>query len=314
MPGCYEFICSCLPAAVSLALGRVKEPLSEIRLRADRPVQLLSGWESGWLTGNGMSREKKDALFVSGAQLSEILFRASGGSMQSAMETLAAGYLPLPGGGRLGAAGNAGMEGGRVRSVYAVNALCFRIPGEYPFAAEPILRRVKFPASLLLAGKPMSGKTTVLRSLLGSLAQGMRVAVADERGEFDPLPERAVSADRLGYPKAEAITLATRSLSPELILCDELSPAEEGAVRAALFSGVPLVASIHAGSREELMRREWVRRMLGDGLFEWTAFVRNGKVEEILRVWDGDGAADSGVFSADSCRDGRGGKGGRKAL
>ena len=62
------------------------------------------------------------------------------------------------------------------------------------------------------------------RSLsLGRFASGRRVAIVDERGElggFDLGP----CADILrGYPKETGLEVALRTLSPEVIVCDELS-------------------------------------------------------------------------------------------
>lgn len=59
-----------------------------------------------------------------------------------------------------------------------------------------------------------------------------------------------------GCPKGEGILMALRSLSPDLILCDEVGKEEEiRAVSMALNSGVPVVATIHASTLEELLAR-----------------------------------------------------------
>ena len=307
MTQCQVFALSCLPSGLARAFEKVlaSTSVSELRLRVGRPVQLICGWESFWLSPNGISRFPGDGLTLSERELDEILFRASGESMQSGMDTIAKGYLPLPGGGRLGVAGAAQLSGETPVSVHSVGSLVFRFPEHFPKAADPILRTVRFPSSLLIAGPPLSGKTTLLRALIGRLAQGTRIAVANERGEFSPLPKEAVSADLLtGYPKALAIEIAVRSLSPEMIVCDELSPGEEKAVMAALFSGVPLAASVHAGSVDELYRREWIRRMIEAGAFQTLALVQKGQVEEIRYVEDR--AADTFRGNACSGRNGSG--------
>ncbi len=280
-----EFTRNCLPASVSLAAERAeKRTLYELRLRAGQPVQWI-GSESGWLAGNGrLLPIPEGGLVTTQAMLEETLFCATGRSMQSAMESICKGYVPLPGGGRLGVAGTASTGEGRVLAVHTISALCFRFPGYLPDAADRLLEQIHFPSSLLIAGPPMSGKTTILRALIGRLARGMRLSVLDERGELTPLPAGAVSADLLtGYPKAEAMMLAVRSLSPELMICDELSPGEAAAVSASLYSGVPLVATVHAGSIGELLRREWTARLLREGAFEKVVLLTGmGKMGELL--------------------------------
>lgn len=307
-----SFIRNCLPASVALAAERAeKRTLYELRLRADQPVQWI-GSESGWLGGNGrLLPTPEGALVTTRAMLEETLFRATGRSMQSAMAGICKGYVALPGGGRLGVVGTASTDDGQVLAVHTISALCFRFPGHIPEAADGILEQMTFPASLLIAGPPMSGKTTILRALIGRLAHGMRLAVLDERGELTPLPEGAVTADLLtGYPKAAAMTLAVRSLSPELMVCDELSPQEADAVSASLYSGVPLVATVHAGSIAELLRRKWTARLLREGAFEKVVLLTGrGRMGALLDgyalgasggrylpdpVWSGDGAAGVG--------------------
>ena len=295
----FGWLSDCLPPAAARAVFRAMErgQVYELRLRAGKPAQLLAAYGRGWLKPDGTFGRPEEAITPTAAQLDETLFRASGRSMQSAMETVCQGFLPLPGGARLGIAGQAALADGHPVSVHTVQGLSFRFPAYIPAAADPLLRAVRFPDSLLIAGKPMSGKTTLLRALAARLAQGMKLAVLDERGELTPLPPPALSADLVtGYPKAAAIELAVRTLSPELLLCDELSPREAEAVLSALQSGVPLVASVHAGSIQELIRRDWVRKLLDAGAFAHIALVASGKVE---RVVDTDGlSADFGGFSS----------------
>ena len=116
----------------------------------------------------------------------------------------------------------------------------------------------------------------------------MRVALIDSRGELgcicdsggslgDTCGSRAASSsvpfgaliDRYdGYSKADGIAQATRVLSPELIVCDEIGGEEE--VRAILETqntGVPLLASAHAPSYEALLRRPHIRELIENAVF-----------------------------------------------
>ena len=71
-----------------------------------------------------------------------------------------------------------------------------------------------------------------------------------------------------GYPKAEGIAIATRTLSPELIVCDEIGDERE---IAALFEvqrcGVPLIASAHAGEIGDIFCRPAIARLAESGAF-----------------------------------------------
>jgi stage III sporulation protein SpoIIIAA len=59
-----------------------------------------------------------------------------------------------------------------------------------------------------------------------------------------------------GYPRGLGIEIATRALSAEVIVCDEIGDYVEAmALVSSHNCGVPLIASAHAGSVEELLRR-----------------------------------------------------------
>jgi stage III sporulation protein AA len=52
------------------------------------------------------------------------------------------------------------------------------------------------------------------------------------------------------------VEIATRSLSAQVIVCDEIGDTDEAlTLISSHHGGVPLIASAHAGSPEELLRR-----------------------------------------------------------
>ena len=93
-----------------------------------------------------------------------------------------------------------------------------------------------------------------------------------------------------GLPEAEGLSHAVRCLSPEYIVCDELGENDLSAIRAASFSGVALIASIHAGSVHELCCRPLCREILSLGAFETVALLHGRsaptKVEKLFLAGD----------------------------
>ena len=66
------------------------------------------------------------------------------------------------------------------------------------------------------------------------------------------------------------IEIATRTLSPEVIFCDEIGSADEArAILSAQNSGVPLIATAHAENREMLLRRPNIRTLYDNGIFRY---------------------------------------------
>lgn len=143
--------------------------------------------------------------------------------------------------------------------------------------------------SLIVCGKPLSGKTTVLRDIARILGDTRRVAVVDTRGEIAgvyggvPALDIGENTDVLnGYSRGEGIMCALRSLSPEVIICDEIGgDAEE--IRQCMNCGVKLIVSAHAGSICELMSRPALQGLLP--LFERAALLEErGRLSELADI------------------------------
>ena len=262
---------ACLPPPLACELRRMEagnpalfEGMGELRLRAGR-LAVLS------LFGRQVTipvRVEEEALIES--------FRALCGESVYLQESfLREGFFSFEGM-RVGVAGRAVTEDGLVVGVAAPRSLCIRIPHRVRGAGDGALRHFLSHggrAGMLIYSPPGVGKTTLLADLSLSLATGpppREVTVIDTRGELsDPTSCPAAHMDLLtGYPIAKGVLHATRSLCPDVILCDELGTEEEAeAILSVAGCGVPLVATAHAGTRAELVRRPPIRRLLEAGIF-----------------------------------------------
>jgi stage III sporulation protein AA len=165
-----------------------------------------------------------------------------------------------------------------------ISSLSIRIPRLCEGAALPVLPGLLEegrPVSTLLLSPPGGGKTTLLRDLVRLLSRGdglaepVRVALVDERGELAavcqgrPQLEVGPHTDIMdGCPKALAVPMLLRAMSPQVIALDELAlPEDVEAVRAAAGCGVVLLATVHAASVAELSARPLLRGVLESGVF-----------------------------------------------
>ena len=252
---------------------RFYEKLSEIRLRANRYMSLT-------VEGKNLPIP----YIYTAADLSQLLRKCCENSVYAYAESLREGYVTYQGS-RVGVAGRAVMEEGVIVGVDHVSSLVFRIPhlvlGAGDVAAD-VFRRLGGREGVLIYSAPGVGKTTLLRDLAFQLSTGknaIRVALVDCRGELSSLDfgEKAMIDVLRDYPKAEGIEIATRTLSPEVVICDEIGGYDEAeSILAVQNCGVPLIASAHASSYEELIKRAPVRLLLECGVFG--AFV--GVVQE----------------------------------
>ena len=232
--------------------------LEEIRLRTERRVYFTVGKD-------GRKQNIMLDVRISHGELTKIFDRMCDGSLYAYSESIIKGYISVGCGIRVGVCGRASVESGRIVGVYSVSSLNLRMPCHCAPIDErlgtAVAECVRRTEGVLIYSPPAQGKTTLLRSLCTRLTSGarpMRVALVDTREEFGFLAnEHELSVDVLtGYPKAEAIAIATAFMNPEVIICDEIgSPDEAKSIAAAQNCGVPLIATAHGEDICSLMRR-----------------------------------------------------------
>lgn len=285
----------------------IKRRTQEIRLRVNRPVCLCCTGTTYFLNQSGRLTcwPDPDMMIAERKDLEESFRNLCSYSIYSHENEIKNGYITLSGGHRAGICGTAVLQSGSVGGMRDISSINLRISREIEGAADLLLDGLgdRLGGGLLLAGAPSSGKTTILRDIARQLSGGARgsmkkVAVIDERGEIAgtymgaPQNNLGYCCDVLnGYPKAEGILLAVRSLSPEVIICDEVgSDAEVAAVEQGLNTGVTLIASIHAGSTGELMKRKQAQDLMKTGAFGNIALLSGdgepGKLAGIYKAGD----------------------------
>ncbi len=257
--------------------------LQELRLRRARASSLTVGGRNILLSVCLTSEELRCA------------FRSlAGGSVYAVAGAISHGYLPLPHGFRAGAVGRAVCENGRILSVADIDSIVIRVPHAVTDAAVLTERLFRLHhKGILIFSPPGIGKTTALRYLAKALSCGkdaFRVVVIDEREEFAPLASLAdAQLDLLrGYPKADGLLLAARTLSPELMIADEIgSDAECRALLSVALLGVPMIASAHAAEAHELFVRPSMRALLESGVFPYlVGLTRTEEGQVVERVYE----------------------------
>ena len=83
-----------------------------------------------------------------------------------------------------------------------------------------------------------------------------------------------------------------RTLSPELIVCDEIGgEAESDAIRMSLNAGTAVLATAHAGNLTALTRRPQIRALIEEGAFDYLVQLEGQeapcRIKEVRRVGEG---------------------------
>lgn len=253
--------------------GVPTDGLEEIRVRTGKPVALHYGRETSFLSRNGgLCAEPEGAYSAQKSDVEECVEKLCRGSVYAFLDEIKNGYITTEEGDRVGISGTMVTDGEEIVNVRDIAALNFRFAREVTGAADllmPYLVRDGELQSTLVISAPQFGKTTLLRDAARQLGEKYKVAVIDERNEIAAM-SRGVSHYDLGIhtevlagcPKDRGIFMALRSLSPQVIITDELGGDRDlEAVRRALNCGVSVLASMHAGSIAQLARKKEAREI-----------------------------------------------------
>jgi stage III sporulation protein AA len=303
------------PPNIRTILAKIPEEahsrVLEIRLRVNQPLELVFGDSSAWLRPDGGTTSRNMETFRLGqADLKAVMNSFTAGSFYALEETIAQGYIALPGGHRVGIAGFTLCEAGRVRLIRNISSLNFRIARSIRGIARPILpwlwEKGRFLKTLLLS-PPAAGKTTLLREIVRMVSNGVpelsipgiRVGVADERSEIagcflgEPQLDVGSRTDVLdGCPKREGVYLLLRAMNPQLIATDEIGAGGDlQIIEDIINTGVSFLATAHACNLQEAAGRPGLKKILDTGMVQRLVCLSNrmgvGTVESIKAGVDG---------------------------
>ncbi len=292
---------SCLPDDMHRSIlqidDKVLNRLEEIRIRVSGPVALLTDQREIFL-----KRSLDHTLYIPDmTEMKEILERVTKSSVYAYLEDIRNGFITVEGGHRIGIGGQAVMKNDSITHMKEIGFFNIRIAGEKKGISDalyPQLIEGDTFQNTLIVSPPQAGKTTLLRDITRNVSNHLqkgKITLIDERGEIAavyrgiPQNDVGIRTDVLtGIPKWEGIFLAIRSLSPTVIVTDELGSSKEvEAVFTALHSGVKLITTVHGRDEQELMHRADLRPLFQYHVFRKIIVLDAGCKGRIAKIIDG---------------------------
>ncbi len=282
-----------LPQELASELSERKEfdEAEELRIRAEKRVMFYA-----------RGREYILGYIPSMQTVRKLIFAFSEHSVTAFFDELKQGFFTVGKGVRIGVAGRIVCENGAVKMIRDYSSVNIRFPREFIGISRPLLKYTRQDGrimSTLIVSAPQHGKTTLLRDMIRAASEGegylpQKCAVVDERSEISGglCFDLGLRTDvLLGCPKAEGMSMALRSLSPQVIATDEIGGERDlESIFEAALSGVKILATAHASSFEELMQRDHYAQLFRRGVIERVILLSEsmgrGTVEQIC---DSDG-------------------------
>ncbi|UII54809.1 stage III sporulation protein AA [Cytobacillus spongiae] len=249
--------------------------VEEIRLRINRPIEITMNGSPQFLS---YIFQPEDAI--------QLMNKVSHFSIYTMEEELKRGYVTIAGGHRVGLAGKVILENGMVKAIRDLSSFNIRIAREKIGIAEgiiPYLYNAGYKHTMII-GPPQTGKTTLLRDMARIISSGderkgrkaAKVGIVDERSEIagclNGIPQLTFGprVDVLdSCPKAEGMMMMIRSMSPDVLIVDEIGRKEDGeAIMEAVNAGITLMMTTHGTSIEDVKKRPTLKPLIEIGIFE----------------------------------------------
>lgn len=285
-----SYFISLFPDALNKAFSNldfgIKGKINEIRLRRGKPIIIYVSDKPYFIEYAARLSDKLNdgCMKISENDFDYICDRLCNNSYHTNMSSLIDGYVTVKNGSRVGVASTAVIKNGEIHSVKDISSLNIRISHEYKNCALEIMDYVCLAGlkSIIVAGKPASGKTTFLRDYArqissGYFPSGKKVAIVDERRELAGNFDVGINTDVLtGFPKAKGIEMAVRTLSPELIICDEIGNINElEAIKNGFSSGVSFAVSVHIRDDAQIFSNKIVTSLVGTMQFDYIVLLKS---------------------------------------
>lgn len=300
MDNVYEFV-ELMPKRLKSIFNSLDKEIlcsiSEIRIRRRKPLIIYIQNDIYFIssiTNYLVNKYTNSCVIVDDESFNIIIDRICNNSYHTKMNTMIKGYITTSKGSRVGIASSAVYRDKDISIINDISSLNIRISHSFDGISKEILDLVTKEklTSFIVAGKPSGGKTTLLRDIAKLISSTyknyyLKTAVIDERGELSSGFNLGINTDVLKYfDKPKGIEIATRTLSPDVIICDEIGNISEAqSVVDGFYTGVKFIVSVHMEDVNEIYLNPVVKTLINSRQFDYIVLLKNYTQEyEIINL------------------------------
>lgn len=264
----------------------VLRDITEIRIRRNKPLIMYIKNKLYFISIDGklLSCYSQNCILVDDEQFEFITDRLCNNSYHTNMNSMIDGYVTTKSGCRVGIASTAVYKNSALSCVKDISSINIRISHEILNCSRELLNTLYIDdtPSVIVAAKGAGGKTTLLRDMARLLSGGYnskykKIAIVDERNEIAAGFNVGLNTDVLvGFDKAKGIENAIRTLSPDIIICDEIGNKREvDAVKFGFSSGVKFIVSVHMDNEKQIENNEIINSLIKSNEFSYLLILKN---------------------------------------
>lgn len=273
-----EEILNVLPLSIKNIIKsyNLLDRLEEIRIKINKP-----------LIFEACGKENVTDYIIRKEELKSIIQRISNYSIYAFEEEVKQGYITVNGGHRIGICGKCVIEGNCIKTIESVSSINIRISREVTGCSQKVLQYIINGDRInntIIISPPKCGKTTLIRDISRNISNGIKdrgfngkkVCIVDERSEIGassmgiPQMDVGIRTDVLdNCPKSFGIMMAIRSMSPDIIVCDEIGTYDDvKSILMALNCGINIISTIHGENIKDLYQRAVFSDLIENEVFK----------------------------------------------
>ena len=281
------------------------DKINEINITVGQPITIRINGKNLFIGKNGLTLAVNECYAVKKERLNAVFDSITNSSHYAYSRFINDGFLTIDNGHRVGVIGDCIVENDKVVNVCNINSLSIRIARNIDAGINLIFDDICFKGTInntIIISPPGCGKTTFLRNLAKRLSEEytkksiIRCSIIDERYEIaackngESMLDIGLSSSVIsGCKKSIAIPMVVRSMTPDVIITDELATYDDTvAIKYAGASGCKVIATTHGYDEKNNELAHFDLKNIFDTIVVLSSRNGPGTIEKVIRgekIW-----------------------------